>query len=100
MTDLSAKADPLARALAPLVRNMLLDEVRRHAAADRQHHADAIADEIMQASRKVAKAADRLAEARFSGAPERDAHRRVVKAAAELGGVMRKHGRMPEKGKI
>jgi len=75
---------------------MLLDEVRRQAAAERRVHAEEIEAEIMAASREVARAADRLAQARFAGAAEGNAHRALVKAAMALGQTMRKHGRMPK----
>ncbi len=96
MTVHSFDPDPIARALAPAVREMMLDEVRRQAAAERRAHAEEIEAEIMAASRDVARAADRLAQARFSGAAEGNAHRALVKAAMALGQIMRKHGRMPK----
>lgn len=96
MTAHSFDPDPIARALAPAVREMLLDEVRRHAAAERRAEADQIEAEIMQAGCEVARAADRLMQARFAGTAEGRAHRALVKAAMALGQTMRKHGRMPK----
>lgn len=96
MNALAEKTDGLTRALTPLVRALLLEEVRRHADADRRTRAAEIDAEINAACRAVASAADRLAAARFNGAAEANAHRGLVKAAMALGKVMRKHGRMPE----
>lgn len=95
MTVLSTKADDLSRALAPAVREMLLDEVRRLALAERDAKADQVEQEINEACRAVARCADRLCAARFSGAAEGSAHRKLVHAAMELGKTLRKHGRMP-----
>jgi hypothetical protein len=95
MSAISTQADRLAKALTPLVREMLLEEVRRHARARREAAATDVDRQINAAARAVASAADQLTAARFSGAPEGAAHRRLVKAAEELGWVMRKHGRMP-----
>lgn len=96
MTALSCKIDPLARALAPLVRDMLLDEVRRHAEGERKAGIDQVEAEIMQACVAVARASDRLMTARFSGAPEAAAHRTLIKATANLSTVLRKYGRLPK----
>ena len=96
MTAFSNSVDPLAKALAPLVRELLLDEVRQHAAVARKAAQDEIDREINDATRAVARASDQLAAARFSGMPEAAAHRNLVKAAMALGKVMRKHGRMPK----
>lgn len=96
MTALSDKADGLVRALTPLVRDILIEQVRELALAERKAKQFEIDQEIHAASAAVARAYDRLASARFSGAPEANAHRALVKAAEDLGRVMRKHGRMPE----
>lgn len=98
MTALTAHAEPLAKALTPLVRDLLLEEVRRHAKAEREATANTVDLEIMEASRAVARAADRLSSARFSGAAEGNAHRNLVKASNALAAVMHKHGRMPKGG--
>lgn len=98
MTALSGKIDGLTRALTPLVRELLLEEIRQHAAAERKAEQDEIDREINEASRAVAHAYDQFVSARFSGAPERAAHGRLVKSAANLGEVMRRHGRMPKGG--
>ncbi|MCG8270337.1 hypothetical protein MIC97_02305 [Aquamicrobium sp. NLF2-7] len=96
MTAHSFDPDPIARALVPAVRDLLLDEVRRHVACERQAQADAVDADIMRACRAVARASDKLAQARFSGSPEAYARRDLVKAAAALGTTLRKHGRMPK----
>lgn len=88
--------DPLVRALAPMMRQMMLDAACQQAADDRRDRAEAIDGEIMRACRAVAHAADRLAQARFSGAAEGRAHQTLVKAAMTLGQTLRKHGRMPK----
>lgn len=87
--------DRQAKALLPIVRELLLDEVRRQAAVERKAAADQVDAEIMRATVAVAQASDRLVAARYSGAPEGDAHRKLIKATAALSAVMRKHGRMP-----
>ena len=96
MTALGQKVDPLARALAPVVREMLLAEVERIAAEmpqDKPKRDRADAD-IMEACRLVAKTVDRLADAKY-GPGEIKARRELEKAALNLGRAMRKHGRMP-----
>lgn len=96
MTVHSFDPDPIAKAVLPAIRDLLLDEVRRHVAAEHKARAEAVDVEIMNASRAVAQAADRLAQARFSGAGEGHARRDLVRAAMALGQTMRKHGRMPK----
>ncbi len=96
MTAHSFDPDPIARALAPAVRDLLLDEVRRHVAAEAKAQAEEAEAEIESACIAVARATDRLVQARFSGAAEGRAHQALVKAAMTLGQTLRKHGRMPK----
>ncbi|MCF6111982.1 hypothetical protein [Mesorhizobium muleiense] len=95
MSALGKNVEPLARALAPVVREMLIAEVERLAAtlpvAKPKSKAD---DDIMEACRQVASAADRLAQAKF-GTGEIAARKSLERAATFLGRAMRKHGRMP-----
>jgi hypothetical protein len=99
MTAITSHADPLAKALTPLIRDLLLEEVRRHAASERAKTAAQvdvqINAEIDAACREVAWASDRYVAARYSGIPEASAHRKLVKATMHMSAVMRKHGRMP-----
>ncbi|RWK12517.1 hypothetical protein [Mesorhizobium sp.] len=93
---IDSRVDPLARKLAPVVREMLLTEVQRIAASipvarDKARKAD---DEIMEACRLVARAVDRLSEAKYSQR-EIAARRELEKTALHLGRAMRRHGRMP-----
>jgi len=95
MNTISLQAERMVRALTPVVREMLLAEVERHAAekiAARPSRADA---EIDEACRAVARAADRHAAVKFTAA-EIPARKALERAAAHLGRVMRRHGRMPE----
>ncbi len=92
------RADPLAKKLAPVVREMFLAEVARLVASeppqpkpDKARKAEA---DIMEACRLVARAADRLEQAKF-GPGEVTARRELEKAAHNLGRAMRKYGRMP-----
>lgn len=95
MSALGKNVDPLARALAPVVREMLLAEVERIAAASPVAKPKSKADDdIMEACRQVANAADRLAQAKF-GVGEIAARKSLERAATFLGRAMRKHGRMP-----
>lgn len=86
----------LARKLAPVVREMLLAEIERLAAAkvDKPPKADKADADIMEACRLVARAVDRLEQAKY-GLGEVSARRALEKAAHDLGRAMRKHGRMP-----
>jgi hypothetical protein len=97
MSALGQKVDPLARALAPVVREMLLAEVERIAAAipvtTRAKAGDVEAD-IMKACRAVAAAADRLAQAKY-GSGEIPARKSLEAAANTLRRAMERHGRMP-----
>ncbi|TPM41560.1 hypothetical protein [Mesorhizobium sp. B2-3-4] len=94
---LSQRVDPLARKLAPVVREMLLAEVERLAAAikpvgkPKPSKAD---EDIMQACRTVAAAADRLAQAKY-GPGEIAARKSLENAATKLRRAMERHGRMP-----
>lgn len=97
MTALGRQVDPLARALAPVVREMLIAEVERIAAAipaAKPRTSSKADDDIMEACRQVASAADRLAQAKF-GAGEIAARKSLERAAKVLGRAMRKYGRMP-----
>ncbi|MER9130697.1 hypothetical protein [Mesorhizobium sp. M0768] len=82
--------------MAPVVRQMLLAEVERLAAAlpAAKPKASKADDDIMEACRQVASATDRLAQAKF-GAGEIAARKSLERAGTILGRVMRKHGRMP-----
>ncbi|RWF02980.1 hypothetical protein [Mesorhizobium sp.] len=97
MSAIGKNVDPLARALAPVVREMLIAEVERLAAtmpAAKPKSASKADDDIMEACRQVASAADRLAQAKF-GVGEIAARKSLERAATFLGRAMRKHGRMP-----
>lgn len=94
MTALSARSDEVARRMAPLVREMMLAEVARAVAAERETHPDKTDIEIMEACRAVARAVDLLAGAKFT-AGEIVARRRLEASAAALAKLMRRHGRMP-----
>lgn len=85
----------LARKLAPVVREMLMQEVRRHAAAKAEPTIAEIDAEILAACREVANASDRLSQAAFSGAAEIPARQALIKACDMLSRTMRRHGRMP-----
>lgn len=98
MTIAAPQIDPLAKALAPIVREMMMAEVERLAARKVQQAPSAADVEINGACREVARASDRLLTARFSGAAEAAAHRSLVKSTMHLSKVMRKHGRMPKGG--
>ncbi len=74
----------IARRLAPLIREMFADEVKR----DRQ---DA---EIMEAAEEVGHAVDRLLQAKFTQL-EPNARVNLEKAATRLRRLMSKYGRMP-----
>ncbi|BAB54378.1 hypothetical protein [Mesorhizobium japonicum] len=87
----------LARKLAPVVREMLLAEVERIAASQPRPKPKSVSkadDDIMEACRQVASAADRLAQAKY-GVGEISARKSLERAATVLGRAMRKHGRMP-----
>ncbi len=96
MSALGKQVDPLARALAPMVREMLMLEVARVAAKlpAKPKVISKADDEIMEACRQVANAVDKLAQAKF-GVGEISARRSLERAATVLGKTMRKHGRMP-----
>lgn len=98
MSAFDSKVDPLARKLAPVVREMLLAEVERVAAslsAPRHKDASSKADkDIMAACREVAEAADKLAQAKY-GIGEIAARVKLERAGGHLGRVMKKYGRMP-----
>ncbi|MBZ9719117.1 hypothetical protein LB519_14810 [Mesorhizobium sp. AD1-1] len=97
MTALETKVDPLARKLAPVVREMLLAEVERLAAsipAAKPRQTSKADAAIMEACRQVAAASDRLALAKF-GAGEIAARKSLERAGALLGRTMHKYGRMP-----
>ncbi|TIR00846.1 hypothetical protein [Mesorhizobium sp.] len=94
---LDNRVDPIARKLAPVVREMLLAEVERIAAsqpAAKPKAASKAEEDIMEACRQVASAADRLAQAKY-GVGEIAARKSLERAATILGRAMRKHGRMP-----
>lgn len=96
MSALGKQVDPLAKALAPVVRQMLLAEVERLAAASPAKPKPSKADDdIMEACRVVAAASDRLAQAKFAGVSEIPARKSLDRAATLLSRAMRRHGRMP-----
>lgn len=95
MTVRVPDVEPLAKPLIAEMRAMMREAVCRAAAEVRRAQADHVDAEIMRATVAVARASDRLVAARFSGAPEGDAHRKLIKATAALSAVMRKHDRMP-----
>jgi hypothetical protein len=94
---LDNRVDPLAKKLAPVVREMLLAEIARLVAAEppaKPAKAGRAEADIMEACRVVARAADRLEQAKY-GIGEVAARRELERAAHILGRAMRKHGRMP-----
>lgn len=85
----------VAKRLSELMRPMVMAEVERIAAAQAAAplaKVDKAEAEIFAACRAVAAAADRLAQAKFSGA-EPAARMSLERAGKHLGAVMRKHGR-------
>ncbi|TIX73965.1 MAG: hypothetical protein E5V25_04075 [Mesorhizobium sp.] len=96
MNALGKQVDPLARKLAPVVREMLLAEVERIAASVPKLKAKAsqVDIDIMKACRMVASAADRLAQAKY-GPGEIAARKSLENAANGLRRAMERHGRMP-----
>lgn len=92
--SVSAQADKVAKALAPAVREMLLEEIERVAAERMQQKPKKADAAIMEACAAVARAADKLASAKYT-AREIHARRELEAAADALGRVMRKYGRMP-----
>lgn len=97
MSALGKQVDPLARALAPVVREMLMAEVERVAAklpVAKPRITSKADDEIMEACRHVANAVDRLLQDKFA-VGEIAARRRLERTATVLGKTLRKHGRMP-----
>jgi hypothetical protein len=87
----------LARRLAPVVREMLMAEVERVAAAipaAKPKSTGKADDEIMEACRQVANAVDQLLHEKF-GVGEIAARRRLERTATILGKTLRRHGRMP-----
>lgn len=87
--------DALAKTLAPMVREMLLDQVRKVAAAREDAVPNKADADIMAACLAVARASDALAQARFSGGREIPARLALIRACDVLSRTMRKHGRMP-----
>lgn len=94
MTAVSKHVEPLAKALAPAVHNMLLEEVERIAAEMATQKPNRADTEIMDACRDVARAVDALMSVKFTR-QEITARRHLEKTAHLLGRAMRKHGRMP-----
>lgn|SRR5690606_9324488 len=94
MTALSAQAEKVAKALAPTVRELLLKEIERLAAEKLQEKPRKADTDIMAACAAVARAADKLAAAKYT-VREIPARRELERAADALGRAMRKHGRMP-----
>ncbi|TPK38685.1 hypothetical protein [Mesorhizobium sp. B2-5-3] len=96
MTAIGKQVDPLARKLAPVVREMLMAEVERIAASIPSSRAKAgeVDADIMKACRVVASAADRLAQAKY-GPGEIAARKSLENAANGLRRAMCRHGRMP-----
>lgn len=97
MTAIGKQVDPLARALAPVVREMLMAEVERLAAAIKPVEKPKVSQadiDIMQACRSVAQAADRLAQVKY-GPGEIAARKSLENAATKLRRAMERHGRMP-----
>lgn len=90
-----AKSDPLAKAIAPVMHEMLLKEVERIAAVQLAQKPNRAEVEIMAACRDVARAVDDLLSAKFTNR-EIPARRHLEKVAHDLGRAMRKHGRMPK----
>lgn len=82
--------EPIARRLAPVVRDLIVAELRR-VKAERLGTMEA---EIMDAAAEVGRAVDTLAQCRFTAA-EPQARIALVNAAARLRRIMEKHGRMP-----
>lgn len=97
MNALTPFVESVARALLPMARDMLLDEMRREAHAKLRRRGPEKAErEIAEACKLVAIATDRLAQAQFVGRSEIPARRALERACKRLSIVMHKHGRMPE----
>ena len=89
------EADTIARRLLPALRGLVRAEVELVRPTVPRVVISRPDAEIMAACRKVALAADRLAQAKFSGAGEIAARQALIRTATTLGNVMKRHGRMP-----
>lgn len=92
---ITGKSEPLAKAIAPVMHDMLVKEIERIAAAQVAEKPNRAEVEIMAACRDVARAVDTLLSAKFTNR-EIPARRHLEKVAHDLGRAMRKHGRMPK----
>lgn len=89
------QADDIARRLLPALRSMVRAEVEQIRPVAPRVVMTKVDSEIMAACKKVAVAADRLEQAKFSGAGEISARMALVRTATLLGNVMKRHGRLP-----
>jgi hypothetical protein len=87
--------DAIARRLLPALRSMVRAEVEQVRPPVPRVVVSRPDTEIMAACHKVALAADRLAQAKFSGTGEIAARQALIRTATTLGNVMKRHGRMP-----
>lgn len=88
------QADPIARRMVPIIRQMVEREVERLKVPAPKVKVLTPDAEIMRACHKVADASDRLAQAKYSS-EEIPARTALERAANTLQRVMRRHGRMP-----
>ncbi|NGO50454.1 hypothetical protein [Allomesorhizobium camelthorni] len=94
---MTAQIDPRVLKLAERLDHLVVEEARLiQARADHVAKAERADSEIMAACQAVGEASDAIAQAKFAGAPELPARRRLERAAALLAKVMRKHGRGPK----
>lgn len=81
----------LAAGIEHLVATARREEARR---LERERKAEQVDARIMAACKAVGQAADKLAQAQFSGVAEYPARMALERAAKHLAGVLRSHGRM------
>lgn len=97
---MTAPIDPRVMRMAARLNDFVAELARKdqerllRAEAGQREKARRIDAEIMAACKAVGAAHDALAQARFAGAPEIPARRRLERAAAHLATVMRRHGRV------
>jgi len=91
---MTAQINPRVLKIAERIDHLVAEEARMMQARAEHVAKAARADaEIMRACKAVGEASDAIAQAKFAGAPELPARRRLERAAAHLASVMRKHGR-------
>ncbi|WP_353641339.1 hypothetical protein [Mesorhizobium sp. WSM2239] len=93
---MTAQIDPRVLKLAERLDHLVAEEARlMQARAAHIAKAERADSDIMDACRAVGEASDAIAQAKFAGASELTARRKLERAAAQLAKVMRKHGRGP-----